>query len=150
MRFQEESYTNIKDDIKDLLKSHWEEVELYQDDIEMNPDWDQYFKLSCLGVLRIYTARDEDRLVGYCILLVNNSLHYKDRLLASCDLLYVKPEARKGLVGYNLIKYAEEKLKQIGVSVVQINTKTYAPFDKLLERMDFSLIERSYSKYIGN
>jgi hypothetical protein len=30
-----------------------------------------------------------------------------------------------------------------------INTKAHQPFDKVLERLKFNMIERVYSKYLG-
>jgi len=36
------------------------------------------------------------------------------------------------------------------VSVLNINTKTHKPFDSLMEYLGFNLIERVYSKYIGD
>jgi hypothetical protein len=53
------------------------------------------------------------------------------------------------MVGANLIQYAEQDLKKLGVSVLTINTKVHRPFDSLMERMGFSLKERVYSKYLG-
>jgi hypothetical protein len=53
------------------------------------------------------------------------------------------------MTGFKLIKYAESRLKEMGVSVIHINTKVHAPFDSLMDRMGYNLIERLYSKYIG-
>ena len=64
-------------------------------------------------------------------------------------MIYVRPDKRAGMTGFKLIKYAESRLKEMGVSVININTKVHAPFDSLMDRMGYNLIERLYSKYIG-
>nr|BAR35097.1 N-acetyltransferase GCN5 [uncultured Mediterranean phage uvMED] len=149
MQYAEESYNKVKDDIKPLLEKHWEQIAINKETIKLNPDWDEYQRLYFAGNLKIFTARDNEELVGYFITVVARNLHYKDHLFAQNDVLYVKPDKRAGMTGFKLIKYAEIELKKMGVSVIHINTKVHAPFDSLMERMGYSLIERLYSKYIG-
>ena len=149
MIYQEESYFDVKDDIKPLLEKHWDKAALYKDKIKIDPDWNAYKIAYTHGILKIYTARKDGDLVGYIIVSVVPNMHSKSHIMASCDLIFVIPEARKGMTGYKLIKYAEIKLKELGVSVFNINTKVDAPFDSLMERMSYNLEERAYSKYIG-
>jgi hypothetical protein len=54
------------------------------------------------------------------------------------------------MTGYKLIKSAETYLQKSGVSLININTKVHTPFDKLMVKMGYNLIERLYSKYIGD
>jgi GNAT superfamily N-acetyltransferase len=88
--------------------------------------------------------------VGYFVVLVGRNIHYKDHLFAQNDIIYVHPDYRKGSTGARLIKFAEKCLKEDGVSVLTINTKVHKPFDPLMERLGFNLIERVYSKYLGD
>lgn len=149
MKYKQESLIAIKDEIQPLIENHWSEIALNQDNIKLNPDWNMYGKLESLGMIKTYTARVDDELVGYFILVVTKGLHYADHTFAATDVIYISPEYRKGRAGYGLIKFAEQELKKDGVSVLVINTKDHAPFDKLLESMDFSLTERLYQKFIG-
>jgi len=145
---QHENLANVKEDIKPLLEEHWRLVALNQGKIKLNPDWNQYAKLDALGILNIFTARDEGKLVGYFVLIINKSLHYQDHYFASNDVLFVLPDSR-GATGYKLIKYAENYCREVGVSLMTINTKVHIPFDKLMVGMGFDLIERVYSKFLG-
>ena len=146
MIIQHESLTSVKEDIKPLLEKHWEMVALNQGKIRLNPDWKEYARLDAAGILRIFTARQEGKLVGYCVLLVSQSIHYKDHKFASNDVVFVLPEYRSGATGYKLIKYAEDHSKADDVSLMMINTKVHIPFDSLMIGMGFDLIERIYSK----
>ena len=147
--YAEESFSDVKVDIRPLLESHWSESGTHQDKIEVDPDWKAYELAYIHGFLKIYTARKNDSLIGYCIVNVVPNLHSKNNITASCDLIYVLPEMRKGMIGYKLIQFAEADLKDKGVSVFNISTRVDAPFDSLMQRMKYNLVERSYSKYIG-
>ena len=149
MKYALECLPSVKQDILPLIEEHWELVALNKGSIKLNPDWEQYATLDASGILKIFTARDDGVLVGYFILVVNNSLHYKDHIFAVCDIIFVTPEARKGATGYKLLKYAENWCIENNVSLLNINTKVHVPFDALLEKTGFNLIERLYSKYLG-
>jgi transketolase C-terminal domain/subunit len=56
------------------------------------------------------------------------------------------PDYRKGFMGIKLIKFAEKCLKEDGISVLVINSKTHKPFDAILRRMGYSHIENVFSK----
>jgi GNAT superfamily N-acetyltransferase len=145
-----ECLANVKEDIKPLLEKHWEMVALNQGIIKLNPNWKEYARLDAAGILRIFTARSDGNLVGYCVLIVNQSVHYQDHKFASNDVVFVLPEYRSGATGYKLIKYAEDHCKADGVSLMMINTKVHLPFDQLMIGMGFDLIERIYSKcFVG-
>lgn len=149
IKYQQEFLATVKDEIVPLLNSHWEEIALNKDKIKLNPDWDAYDSLEQVDKLKIFTARDDNKLVGYFVVIVGVNIHYKDHLFASNDIIYLSPEHRKGFTGIRLIKFAEKCLKQDGISVLTINTKVHQPFDRLMDFLKFRKIERVYSKYLG-
>ena len=149
LKYQQEFLATVKTDIQYLIELHWSEIALNQDNIKLNPDWDAYHNLEDQGKLKIFTARDGDKLVGYFVVLLGNNIHYKVHLFASNDVIYLHKDYRKGFAGIRLIKFAETYLKEDGVSMIIINTKVHQPFDKILNRIGFNLTERAYSKYLG-
>lgn len=149
MKFALECLANVKEDIQPLIEEHWELVALNKGQIKLNPDWEQYATLDAAGILKIFTARDEGKLVGYFVMTVSRSLHYKDHMFGICDIIFVTPNSRAGATGYKLIKYAEKWCRENDVSLMNINTKVHIPFDSLMVGMGFDLIERIYSKYLG-
>ena len=150
VNYQQEFLTSVVDDIKPLIKSHWDEIALNQDRIKLNPDWDAYQNFEDQDRLRIFTARDKGELVGYFVVIIGVNIHYKDHLFASNDIIYLSPNHRKGFTGIRLIKFAEKCLREDGISVLTINTKVHQPFDKLMDFLKFNKIERVYSKYVGD
>jgi len=146
VNIEHECLTNAKKDIIPLLDKHWAETEPNQDTIKLDPDWKEYALLDSLGILRIFTARNNGELIGYCVVMVSKSIHHKDHIFASTDVIYVKPEYRKTATGSDLIKFAESHCKENGVSLMTLNMKTEFPFDNLMTRMGFNLLERVYHK----
>ena len=69
-------------------------------------------------------------------------------MFAANDIIYLHKDFRKGFTGIKLIKFAEQALKEDGVSVLVVNTKVHQPFDSVLEWLGFNLTERMYSKYL--
>lgn len=147
--YQQEFLPSVKDECRYLIQQHWEEIALNKDVIKLNPDWDAYEALEGEGKLKVFTARDDNNLIGYFVVLVGTNLHYKDHLFAENDIIFLRKDYRKGMTGAKLIKFAEECLTKDGVSVLNINTKVHQPFDPLLERLGFNCIERVYSKVLG-
>ena len=83
MKYQQEFLATVKDDIRPLIQKHWEDIALNKDKIKLNPDWDAYHDLEQKGMLKAFTAREGDKLVGYFVVVVQRNLHYKDHLFAS-------------------------------------------------------------------
>lgn len=147
--FQQETLDQSLGEMKPLFEKHYKEIAMYQDKIELNPDYDRYYELEKNGGLQIYTARDDEKLIGYTIYFTNKHLHYKDHLYAANDIIYVDPEYRGSLMAFDLLHFADEQLKELGVSVVTMHMKSYAPFETLMKACEYDKAEFIYSKYIG-
>jgi len=146
--YQQESLVTSKANAIPLLENHWEEIALNKDKIKLNPDWDAYANLEDAGVLKIFTARDDRKLVGYFVVFVKSHIHYKDHLFCYNDVIFVDEEYRKGFTSPRLIKFAEKCLKADGVEVMIVNTKRHKPFDSLLVWLGYKHIENLYSKVL--
>ena len=149
MDFAIENLAKVRREIEPLLQEHWEEISLNKDTIKLNPDWREYARLDELNALRVYTARKDDKLMGYFVVIVSRSLHYKDHLFANNDIIFLRKSARRGLTGLKLVKFAVESLQAEGVTKLHVNTKTHQPFDPIMERLGFTEIETVFSKVLG-
>lgn len=147
---QQEKFNDYIDEALPLLHQHWKEVAINQGKIALEIDYGRYYEACNNGSLKIYTARDGGKLIGYLAMVVTPHLHYMSHKFAMNDVIYVSPGERGKGTARDLIRYAENKLKKEGVSVMMINTKNHKPFDPLLEKLDFSLQDKLYSKYIGD
>jgi GNAT superfamily N-acetyltransferase len=142
--FAVEPYSpELLEDIRPLLDEHWREVAHYPD-IPLAPRWEVYAETAARGALRIYTARVDGVLVGYSVHVVAPALHYGTTLTATEDLVFVAPPYRRSRLGWGLITFADEQLRDEGVQVAyrHVKQKPELDFSPLLERMGYEQIDR--------
>lgn len=146
MRFSTERYSDtLVNEIMPLLSRHYRELadEFYG---PLNPDLAIYKKMDEMGALRIFTIRDENILVGYQIFFLGTHPHSKDFYEATQDVMYLTPEARRGLTGYKFLKWCTEQLATYSVNVIHQRISARNDFGPILERMGFQLEDLTYSK----
>ena len=142
MQFQRESVSQtLLTEIAPLLTLHFSESEHFKD-ITLEPNFEAYTELDALGFLRVFTVRIDKELVGYSILFVMPSYHYKNSIQATHDVLFVKKEHR-GL-GRSFIQYCDSELRNEGVQVVYQSVKLAANFGPMLERIGYQHVDNVY------
>jgi GNAT superfamily N-acetyltransferase len=141
---QRERFGEVIDDALPLLRRHWAEVAHYQD-IPLAIDCSGAEQA---GMLRIYTARLGEKLVGYvAFILCKNSHYVTSGKQAKQDVLYVAPEHRGVMTGVRLIRFSEEELRAEGVQVVYHHVKLEHPtLAVLLTRVGYEPIETIFGK----
>jgi len=144
--FQEESYTKFfSKEFMELYKLHWEEIGAFnKQKIRLLPDWDVYRAMGKQNRLITFTVREDSTLIGYSIFILANHHHYKATSLAENDILYLKPEFRKGLTGYRFIKYCVEKLKK-EFDVIILSMKAEYSFEPIVKRLGFKLTDYKFT-----
>ena len=144
-----EKLEDCLEEMKPILKKHYKEVYLYADKIDLNPDYDSYYLCEKAGLLDTVIAREEGRIVGYFLSFIFKNPHYKDHYFAVNDIIYVEPTLRKTGVALDMVKFAEERLREKGVSVMTISMKANMPFENLCRGLGMDKSEYVYTKYIG-
>jgi hypothetical protein len=144
MVFARETIESCIEEAKPLLEAHYKEVSKYQD-IPLDPDYDQYFQLEKLGIIRCYVARNSDgMMIGYAVYFIRANLHYKNHVMAVQDILFVKKEYRG--TGGRFILWCDEQLREDGAVVVYQHIKVDHDWSRLAERMGYEKIEYIYGK----
>ncbi len=146
--YQEELYDDIIEEMKPLFVEHYHEVAMYQDKIDLNPDYVAYKAMADAGVIHFLTVRDEGKMIGYTVTLLHAHPHYKDHDMAVNDILYVHPDYRHGEVAPTLLSKLEQIMKQNGVSVMTFHMKTHKPFETLMSFLAYDKAEALFMKYI--
>lgn len=141
--YQSERLQDIWDEIFPILKDHYKEIAHYQD-IKLEPNVREYFILEDLRIIKVFTAREENELIGYNIFFIRHNMHYKSSLQALNDVIYIKKDKRG--FGKEFIKWCDEELKKLGVQVVFHHIKNEHNWGKVLEKMDYKLIDLIYGK----
>jgi GNAT superfamily N-acetyltransferase len=143
--FQTEPFAKFIQDGKEIFAEHNNEVVLQDKQISLDVNYKAYFKLAEADKLEVCTIRDNGKLVGYTLWMLHYHIHYKTSLTANSTLIYVVPEYRKGLLGYKLIKWSINKLKERGVQRLMMGVKPNYDFGRLLERLGASHFEKIYT-----
>ena len=142
--YQREIAHLVMEDIKPLMRRHWEESGRHKD-IPMAPNYKAYLNAEDQGLLRVFTARRDLILLGYMIFFVG-SLHYTLNKLAQLDLLYVLPACRGGKVGYSLMRFSEDYLITEGVDLIKHGMGLNHHYGCMLLKMGYEPIETIYEK----
>ena len=145
--YARELSATVRDDILPLVKRHWEEVAPGLG--EADPPVDLYVRLTDMGVLRIFTARDNGALVGYALFWVKRDLHQRKLTSAILDALWVEPKYRRtrDLVAPSLLALVEEVLRKEGVDRIYAEGPVGATsFHSLLRKRAYTDLGRSHYK----
>ena len=145
LTFAQEKIEDVIDEAKPLLLKHWEEIATFKD-ISLDPDYELYFKMERMGLVKGFSARDENgKMAGYSVYFIKTNPHYKNTLFAVSDVLFIQKENR-GRTGYFLIKYCEEELKKMGVDIITYHIKATHNWGRMIERMGYGLQDLIYLK----
>lgn len=147
--FDEECYGDVIEEIKPMLYAQYEEVEMYQDKIPLDPDYEKLQEMSDLDILRTYIMRADGKIVGYSVFFLYGHQHHKAHRFAANDVVYIDPEHRHGLATVEFFNFCERKLIKAGTSVVMYHMKEHKPFHNLMTQLEFDHAEHLYTKYIG-
>jgi len=98
----------LDDGLHAIVEKHWHEVGVHKEDVPLSVDYEKYRTLEAQGILKLISARQGDRLVGYASFLVLPHLHYSRTLHALNDAIFVDPAVRGA--GIKLIREAERGL----------------------------------------
>ena len=145
---ERESFYQIIDDIIPLLMDHWDEIAHYKDKIPLSPMFDVYQKLEENQNLFIVAMREDKKLIGYSIYMINRHAHYSTCLVAANDVLYLIPEKRAASLGMRLIIESDKLLITNGINRITYHIKPEHDFSPLLKRLGYMQEEIMYGRYI--
>jgi GNAT superfamily N-acetyltransferase len=138
--FQRERAQDCFDEARPLLQAHWAEIAHYTD-IAFDPDWAAYITAEDAGFLRTYSIRERGALKGYAVFFVRTNVHYKSCLHAQCDIIYLDPALRGGLLGGRFLLWCDEQLKKEGVQMVSHHIKVAHDWGPLIKRFGYEHVD---------
>jgi GNAT superfamily N-acetyltransferase len=143
--YQQEGAGRAVEEALPLFEEHYREIARYKD-IPLDIDFEYYAAIEALGQLRVFSARDCGRLIGYIVYVVRRHPHYKSHVFAFQDVLFIHPDHRSSMVFPRLMKMAKERLAAEGAHVEIQHVKVYADFGGALLRMGFEKVEDLYMR----
>jgi hypothetical protein len=149
INFRQEPFNKtLIEEMLPLWRDHYEELALYKD-FPLSPTLYVYENASMRSILRIYTAREEDRLVGYQVFFVHAHPHFSGAMEAIQDLLFLSQDMRKGFTGYRFLKWCDEQLTSDGVNLIFQHVNKDHDYGPLLRRLGYVAHDILYSKRVS-
>jgi GNAT superfamily N-acetyltransferase len=134
--------------LKQLVWDQWEEVDHRRKTSILDVDFSKYLELDALGVHYAVLAFDCNELIGYNSMLITESPHNR-KIIATTDTIFIKKEYRKGGLGTQMIKIAEEEAKKRGASDIMVTFKNSDNHPEIVKELGFFSYETIYAKHIG-
>lgn len=144
LNFTMENLFNSFDDAKELIKDQAKEVGALDPD-KFEVDLDKYKAMA--PSLRAFAARENGKLIGYSVFIVNTHHHYKGVKVAFQDVTYLDP-AFRGHNSMRFINWCDKQLRLEGVKAITRQVTEKKDYSKLLEKFGYRMIERLYLKEV--
>lgn len=145
--FQIETVEEWASESKELVRAHWQELGLDLD-LEIAPDHAKMRAMEELGMFKVLTVREGEKLVGYLLAVVAPHLHYRTSpRMFIVDAYYIAPESRNGN-GVKLIRFAETVAKELGTIKIYLTCKIHRDHSKLFQALGYKLSDYAFVKRI--
>jgi len=126
------------------VERHHAEMNEGDDYGALNIDWDTYIQGSLDGRVKVLTARNDGKLIGYIIFTLGRNMRHKHVIEAQASGWYVEKEHR-GRVSLDMLEKADECLHGIGVHRTDYILGDEAAA-KLLQRKGYNSNYKVWSK----
>lgn len=152
--YQRELFSRIAQELLPLLRRHSREVALYQNRIELEPNWDFYHAIERTGNFICLTVRSNGVLVGYVLNIVGPHHHHCSSIWSNNDVFWLDPAYRSGMIGVRMFKEMDQILKGLGVQVSGYAPKLHfererGGVQKILRHLGYEEVGTQMQKYIG-
>lgn len=133
--YQVESITAKLDEFLELARKNG--TEIYGENY--NPDIASIVDLDRSHLIEYVTVRDEGKLVGYAVFLINMHPHMQDKAAAECTCMYILPEYRR------LFPVLLREIKKFLSQYQHIDICIPTRLAKVMERAGFELTQYRYT-----
>jgi len=117
-------------------------------DLPLKPVIAAYEHLWGTGVIDIFSARDDDKLVGYILTLIQADLHSEGNTIGYNDMIYLKEEYRHTEVASEFMEALEEHLKSKKVNQLYFDFPMHNQCAALMDHLEYDKVGVKYSKII--
>lgn len=142
---------NVFKENTQLQNEQWEE--LAQNDgfeRELGVDFNLFDLFEKSGQLITFIARENDKVVGYSLFIIQKDFHAQNTLCAHSDLIFLSKKSRKGRNGIVFIKEIQKMLGQIYPNIfVRWHVTEMKDFGNVLVKLGCKKFETIYAIRAG-
>jgi hypothetical protein len=145
-----EPFSVFKENIS-LQKEQWDEIALNDwAKRQMDVDYDLFELFEKAGQLATIIARENEKVVGYALFIIQKDFHAKNTLCAHSDLIFLSKEHRKGRAGVVFIKECMKILGDLFPNIfVRWHVTEMRDFGKVLTKLGCKKFETIYAIRAG-
>lgn len=115
--------------------------------IKTNVNFDSFVWQEENNFLRVFTLRDENKkLVGHFTLTIDYHSQCKDLLVGTTHNIVIRKENRSYKIFKDLMRFAEDYLKNEGVSILFLGVPSDSKLNLLMEKIQYKETEVLYYK----
>jgi len=129
-----------------LFDMYREESQIDEVEYKGNPDRDIYLSMEANGILTVAGVYSDDTLVGFLSIFMVPMAHYKNKLGATIESLFILPEYRAYGTGKRLIEFMENAAKDKGIEVMFMSAKIGTRLSKIAQMFGYNPTNITYTK----
>ena len=141
--FSSERVPSVWDEIYPLFLEHHAEIGEIKD-LPLDPNCEAYKNLDALGMVRVYIAREEGKIIGYCVFFISQSMHYKQIKDAVQDIVFINKDHRG--FGKKFMEWCDEELRKEGVNVIHRYSSSERDLGPIYKRNGYDFKALVYSR----
>lgn len=150
--YQWERLADILPEAAPLIIRHWREVDWFDGQLPLDPDWGRALEYERMGLLHILTVRHEGHLSGYIFSYILDSIFFSTRW-ATVQGFWLSPVHRSGWTGVKLFRENEAGLRALGAKAISVEillkiARDRGTLGKILERLGYQPIGVLYAKVL--
>lgn len=145
MDFAVEPLASIWHEKLECCRDHWAVTSMCANGEILDARLERYEQYERAGWYVEIVARENGVFAGFCGMYLVPSMHTQE-LLATEDILYLKPEYRRGRHALRFYQFVEEEMKRRGAKKVMLTAPPDSPANRILLRMGCEHSANQYSK----
>lgn len=147
LTFAVEPVASVWEEKVACAKEHWTETSMCAAGEVLNPKLERYQQYEKIGAYFEFVARQDGKFAGFCGMYLVPSMHTQD-MLATEDIIYLKPEYRQGRNGIAFYKYIEEQMRAMGAKKIMVTAPPGSVACRILERLGCQHTANGYAKLL--
>jgi GNAT superfamily N-acetyltransferase len=121
-----------------MIRTNWEASPSYMPEFPIDPDLARYRQLDSLGRLLCLSARENGRLIGYSVMILNFAMHHRTVICGFGDVIYVEEGRGRAHVAADLIRASREWARSKGARRLAWWVEPDSPLKKILQSLGFA------------
>lgn len=149
LTFQIEPVEHAWNQVMELAVVHWAGTKSYRRHYPFNPILQRFAAIERVGMYRLFTARDGEKLVGYFGVYLAASMHSQHRM-ATEDTFFLHPDYRGGRNAIRFLKHIEAQCREWGVEEIMFSCEqdNETGIQGLLKLLDYQPVIMQFSKQL--